>query len=204
MLGGATVSAAVVAVVLGGCASAPKPALQAPAIPTILTSTTVVRTPVMVDRDLPEDCELIVPVEVVGKHLGRAVPGQVTTIIGVPEPSIARTAKVDCYYDVGENQSFTAAPLIVGLAKYGDEASARERVSAGVEAEKQEGATAAEVDVGRQKGVLISTAGERLLVGVLGKTTFVARAKVGYAPDDRMTAFLTALAVQSMTPVEGS
>ncbi|MEV0680654.1 hypothetical protein AB0I60_29475 [Actinosynnema sp. NPDC050436] len=185
-----------------GCTNQPAPVAPPVQIPTILAPTTVVRTPVMVDRELPDDCELIVPVEVVNAKIGREVQAEVRTIVGIPEPSLARTSKIDCYYDLAEKQPLAAAPLIIGLATYADEASAKERVAESIAAERAEGGSVAEVDVGKQKASLISTPGERLLLGSLGKTTFVARAKVGFVPDDKMSAVLSALAAQSMTPIE--
>ncbi|WP_228122363.1 hypothetical protein [Saccharothrix syringae] len=192
---------ALLAVVCSACSSEPPPPPVAPAIPTILPATTVTRAPQMVDRDLPDDCELIVPVDVLHARLGRELPGELKQVIGIPEPSIGRTAKIDCYYGV-ERQVLLTAPVVVGLAKYTDEATAANRVAESVDAERREGASVSQVDVGRQKASLVVTKDERLLVGSLGKTTFVSRAKAGVAPDEAVGAFLAAVAQQSMTPVE--
>jgi hypothetical protein len=198
------VLAAAVVLACAGCAAVkPQPVTQ-PQIPTILPPTTITRVPQMVDRPLPDDCELVVPVELFNQKLGRELPGELKTIIGIPEPSLGRTGKIDCYYGVPENQPIAAAPVIIGLAAYGDEPTASSRVAESVAAERQEGATVAEVDVGKKKGQLVSTKDERMVVGWLGKTTYVARAKVGVLPDDAIGGFLAALAQQSMTPVEGA
>ncbi len=204
---GPAVSAVALSVVLAactlsGCTSTPKSLSPPPQIPTIVAPTSVVRTPVMVDRALPDDCELIVPVDMVNQRVGRELAGGLRTIIGIPEASLGRTGKVDCYYDLGERQPLSAAPLVIGLATYVDEPTAKGRVADSVTAEKQEGGSVAEVDVGKQKASLVSTGGERLLIGSLGKTTFVARAKTGFVPDDQMSAVLSGLAAQSMTPIE--
>ncbi|MFE2751440.1 hypothetical protein ACFXGA_05500 [Actinosynnema sp. NPDC059335] len=200
-----TVLATAVAVLAcAGCAAVqPQPVTQ-PQIPTILPPTTISRIPQMVDRPIPDDCELVVPVEVFNQKLGRELPGELKTIIGIPEPSLGRTGKIDCYYGVPERQPLTAAPVIVGLATYTDEPTAKGRVEESVAAERQEGGTVKEVDVSRRKGQLVTTKDERLLMGWLGKTTFVARAKAGVLPDDAIGGFLAAIAQQSMTPVEGS
>ncbi|MEU4803121.1 hypothetical protein [Actinosynnema sp. NPDC023587] len=187
---------------LAGCSEQPQAVAPPVQIPTILAPTTVVRTPVMVDRELLDDCELIVPVEKVNARIGREVQGEVRTIVGIPEPSVGRTAKVDCYYDLAERQPLSAAPLIIGLATYADDGAARDRVVESITAERAEGGTVSEVEVGKQKASVVSTAGERLLIGSLGKSTFVARAKVGFVPDDQVNAVLAALAVQAMTPIE--
>lgn len=196
------VAAVAVAVVGAGCTAKPQAVAPPVQIPTILAPTTVVRTPAMVDRELPDDCELIVPVEVVNSKVGRESKGEVRTIVGIAEPSLGRTAKIDCYYDLDEKQPLSAAPLIIGLATYSDDAAAQGRVADSLDAERAEGASVAEVEVGKRKASMVSTPSERLVIGSLGKTTFVSRAKAGFVPDDQMTALLTALAVQSMTPLE--
>lgn len=200
----AAVAAAMVVLACAGCSAVkPQPVAQ-PQIPTILPPTTITRVPQMVDRPMPDDCELVVPVELFHQKLGRVLPGELKTIIGIPEPSLGRTGKIDCYYGVPENQPIAAAPVIIGLAAYTDEPTANARVADSVAAERQEGATVAEVDVGKKKGQLVSTKDERMVVGWLGKTTYVARAKVGVLPDDAVGGILAALAQQAMTPVEGA
>lgn len=188
--------------VLGGCAQEAPPPAPPPQIPTIAAPTSASRIRPMVDRPMPEDCELIVPVERVNELIGRKMEGELKMIIGIPEPSIARTAKIDCYHDVPKGKNFAESPLIIGLATYEDEASAKERVAESVEAEKKEGGQAAEVDVTKHKAQLVTTSAERLLIGSLGKTTYVVRTKAGYLPEDKVKDMLTALAVQSMTPIE--
>ncbi|WP_447003460.1 hypothetical protein ACRAKI_27875 [Saccharothrix isguenensis] len=197
-----TVLAAVVVLACGACSTGEPPPRVAPPIPTIVPPTTFTRVPQMTDRPLPDDCELIVPVPSVHKFLGRELPGELRTIIGIPEPSLGRTAKVDCYYGLGERQPLGAAPVVVGLATYGDPPTATGRVEESVAAEREHGASITQVDVGKVKASLVSTKGERLLIGSLGKTTFVSRAKVGVVPDEQVGVFLAALAQQAMTPVE--
>ncbi|MFI9011697.1 hypothetical protein ACIGNX_31120 [Actinosynnema sp. NPDC053489] len=198
------VVAAVAVLLCAGCAAVRTGPAEQPRIPTIVPPTTISRVPQMVDRPLPDDCALVVPVEVVHQRLGRELPGEPMTIIGLPEPSLGRTGKIDCYYGVADKQAVATSPVIVGLATYTDEATAAGRVTESVDAERGEGASVTEVDVGKKKGRFVSTKDERLVVGSLGKTTYVARAKVGVLPDDAISGFLAALAQQSMTPVEGS
>jgi len=199
-----TVLAAVVVLACAGCAAVQTQPVAQPQIPTIVPPTSFSRIPQMTDRPLPDDCELVVPVELFHQKLGRELPGELKTIIGIAEPSLGRTGKIDCYYGVPDKQPIAAAPVIIGLATYTDEPTAGARVADSVAAEREDGATVREVDVGKRKGQLISAKDERLLVGWLGKTTFVARAKVGVLPDDAIGGFLAAVAQQSMTPVEGA
>jgi hypothetical protein len=199
-----TVLAAMVVLLCAGCAAVQQGPVAQPAIPTILPPTTISRVPQMVDRPIPDDCELVVPVEVFHQRLGRELPGELKTIIGIPEPSLGRTGKIDCYYAVPERQPIANAPVVIGLATYADEPTATGRVAESVTLERQEGATVAEVDVGKKKGQFVSTKDERLVMGSLGKTTYVVRAKAGVLPDDAIGGFLAALAQQSMTPIEGA
>jgi hypothetical protein len=191
------------AVALAGCAacSAALPQTQAPPqIPRITPPTTPSRVPLMVDRPLPDDCELVVPVEVMNATLGQELPGEPRIIIGIKEPGIGRTGKLDCYYGIPEKGNLPDAKIIVGLSTYTDELTARTRVNESVEAERLDGAKVTEVDVGKQKGTLIEGKDEQLLIGSLGKSTFVVRNRNNFIPQAKLTAILPLLAQQSMTP----
>jgi hypothetical protein len=189
---------ALCAMALVACATPKRPAAPPPQIPTIVVSTSVTRTPVMADRPLPEGCDMIVPVDQVNQALGRELP-KPTEIIGIPDPGIARTGKIDCYYGIPDGKALADAQLVIGLSTYADEQSAKDRVTESVEAERKDGGTVADVEVGKQHGTLVTTTPERLLIGSLGKSTFVVRAKAGLLPDDKLPAVLTGFAVQSMT-----
>jgi hypothetical protein len=152
----------------------------------------------MADRPLPESCELIVPTDQITQVTGQEL-GKPTEIIGIPEPGIARTGKIDCYYGIPNGKPLPDAQLVIGISTYADELSARQRVTESTEVERKDGATVTDVEVGKQRANLITTAPERLLIGSLGKSTFVVRAKAGLLPDDKLPAALTGFAVQSMT-----
>lgn len=153
----------------------------------------------MADRPIPDDCELIVPAEQINAGLGQELPGEPRGIIGIPEPSLGRTGKIDCYYGIPPGKPLPDATIIVGLATYVDELTARNRVTDSLEAERKEGAKITDVEVGKQRGNLVETGGERLLIGSLGKTTFVVRAKNGVLPDDKIGPVLAGFGAQSMT-----
>lgn len=191
---------ALVVLVLAGCSNEPKAAAPPPQIPKITAPTSASRTPAMVDRALPDDCELVVTAEVMNQQLGQELPGEPKLIIGIPEPGIGRTGKIDCYYGIPPGKALQAAAVVVGLSSYVDELTARTRVTESLEAERQDGATIKEVDVGKQKASLVSGKDLRLLVGSLGKTTFVVRARPGVVADDKLPAVLATIAQQSMTP----
>ncbi|WNV89539.1 hypothetical protein [Umezawaea sp. Da 62-37] len=181
------------------CAAPEKPAAPPPQIPRIVIPSSVTRTPVMADRPIPDDCELIVPASQVAQGIGQELPGKTRMIIGVPEPSLARTAKADCYYGVPEDKSLPDAIVVVGLSTYADEPTAKDRVTESLDAERAEGATITEIDVGKQKGTLVANSQEHLVIGSLGTSTFVVRAKNGVLPDDKIASVLAGFAAQSMT-----
>ena len=185
-----------------GCSSVGGPQTQAPPpqIPRITPPTTPSRVPLMVDRPLPDDCELVVPAEVMNATLGQALPGEPRIIIGIKEPSIGKTGKIDCYYGIPEKKNLPDAKIVIGLSTYTDELTARTRVTESIEAERADGAKITEVDVGKQKGTLIEGKDEQLLIGWLGKSTFVVRNRNNFLPQARLMAVLPVLAQQSMTP----
>jgi hypothetical protein len=193
---------AVALMVCAGCSSVAGPQNQAPPpqIPRITPPTTPSRVPLMVDRPLPDDCELVVPVEVMNATLGQELPGEPRIIVGIKEPSIGKTGKIDCYYGIPEKKNLPDAKIVIGLSTYTDELTARTRVIESIEAERADGAKITEVDVGKQKGTLIEGKDEQLLIGWLGKSTFVVRNRNNFLPQGRLMAVLPVLAQQSMTP----
>lgn len=186
-------------VLLAGCAVETRPTAPPPQIPTIVAPTSVSRVPVMADRPLPENCDEIIPGDQINQALGQELPGVGQEIIGVPEESLGRTGKIDCYYGIPPGRPISGALLIVGLATYADELTARGRVTDSIDVERSEGAKISDVEVGKQRGNLVETRDERLLIGSLGKTTFVVRAKVGVLPEDKVGPVLAGLAAQTMT-----
>ncbi len=191
------------AVALTAACSTTAPQTQAPPpqIPKITPPASASKAPSMVDRPtLPDDCDLVVDVETMNKILGQELPGEPQIIIGIKEPGIGRTGKIDCYYGIPPKQGLPAAKIIIGLSTYTDEPTARARVSESVEAERQDGAKITEVDVGKQKGTLIEGKDEQLLIGSLGKSTFVVRSRNNFVPQQNLTKILPPLAQQSMTP----
>ncbi|SDO13291.1 hypothetical protein [Lentzea jiangxiensis] len=187
--------------VCAGCATtAPQPQAPPPQIPKITPSTSPSRVPAMVDRPLPDDCELVVPAAVMNATLGQELPGEPRIIIGIKEPAVGKTGKIDCYYGIPEKKNLPDAKIVIGLSTYADEATARTRVAESVDTERAQGAKITEVDVGKQKGTLIEGKSEQLLVGSLGKTSFVVRNRHNFVPKERLVAVLPVLAQQAMTP----
>lgn len=187
--------------VCSACAAAvPQTQAPPPQIPRITPPTTASKVPLMVDRPLPDDCELVVSADVMNATLGQELPGEPRIIVGIKEPGIGRTGKVDCYYGIPEKRNLPDAKIVIGLSTYTDEVTARTRVAESVEAERAEGAKITEVDVGKQKGTLIEGKDEQLVIGSLGKSTFVVRNRNNFVPKEKLVAVLPVLAQHSMTP----
>src|SRR5689334_7982597 len=103
---------AVALMVCAACSGvAPQTQAPPPQIPRITPPTTPSRVPVMVDRPLPDDCELVVPVEVMNATLWQELPGEPRIIIGINEPSVGKTGKIDCYYGIPEKQGLDDAKI---------------------------------------------------------------------------------------------
>ncbi|KAA2261656.1 hypothetical protein F0L68_16240 [Solihabitans fulvus] len=188
------------AVALTGCAAAKRAPVAAPQIPTIVASTAVTTTVAPADRPLPDDCKLVVPAVDVDGVVGQPLDGQPARILGVPEPTVGRTGKLDCYYGIPEGRTIASAAIVIGLATYADEASAQQRVRDSVDSERQDGAGVADIAVEKMQGKLVTGKTERMVIGSLGRTTYVVRAKNGVFPDDKVGAALAALAVKALTP----
>ena len=184
------------------CSSAgPQTQSPPPQIPKITPPTSASKVPAMVERPaLPDDCDLVVDPDVMNAILGQEMPGEPQIIIGIKEPSIGRTGKIDCYYGIPAKQNLQAAKIVIGLSTYTDELTARTRVTESVEAERQDGAKITEVDVGKQKGTLVEGKDEQLLIGSLGKSTFVVRSRNNFVPRENLMKILPPLAQQAMTP----
>jgi hypothetical protein len=130
--------------------------------------------------------------------LNAAITGQTLPVVGVPEPKIGRTARLDCYYGVPDGQGVPAATVSIGLASYTDEGAARRRMTSTVESERDSGAKANEVQVGSDKGILLNGT-KRILVAARGKHTVVVTVVKDLVPDEQAGALLATLADRALT-----
>ena len=176
----------------GGAAGSPK-------VPSFNTSS----APASVaqgERPVPKSCGAVVTQEEVSDILQVAMSGQTLPIIGVPEPKINRTARIDCYYGVPEGKDRTAAPVTVGLASYADQPSARKRMDATVSTEKDAGGKPGEVPVGPDRGVLLKGKQLWTLVAVRGMSTIVITVNNDLVPEDQASSLIAKLADRALTP----
>ena len=125
--------------------------------------------------------------------------GQTLPVVGVPEPKIGRTARIDCYYGVPTGQQLTTAPVSIGVASYTDEAAARKRMSGTIADEKEAGAKANDVPVGPDRGVLLNGT-KRTLVAARGSSTVVVSVILDLVPEDQAGSLIGRLADRALTP----
>ncbi|GDY31085.1 hypothetical protein GTS_27180 [Gandjariella thermophila] len=182
---------------LVGCAARQ---LAGPAhIPTFETSPPPPR-PTVTDRELPRDCLNVATGPEVDQIVGHPLAGSTGFVLGVPDPRISRTARIDCYYGVPEGQPFEKAAVSIAMATYADEPTAAQRMRSTVDDARQRGVATSEVQVGPDRGVLLADNPNRTLVDQHGKTTVLVSAAPGALPEDRAGEILAALAVRALTP----
>jgi hypothetical protein len=179
------------AVVLVGCAR-PDESAKPPEIPTFSSD-----APAGGVRTVPKTCGEVATVEEISTILTRLVSGPVTPVLGVAQPSIGRTARLDCYY----GGTGAAAPVWIALASYTDEKSAGARAQATAEEEQQAGAVVSAVHVGSGRGLLLT--GKRfLVVAQREETTVVVSVAKTLVRRDFVDTFLGQLADLALSPRE--
>jgi hypothetical protein len=187
---------------LVGCAGAPPP--PAPSVPTF-SSTTTSASPTTTPpptRTLPVDCGALLPTSQIDLVLGRPLVGRVQAITGVAEPKIKRLERFTCRYGLPPPPlppNFVI-PLEVSVSRYADEASATERITATIEAERARGAAPSNVPVGPVEGTVLVAADRRLVVAVSGPVTVAVTLAPGLA-DDRINEVLSELGGRALATV---
>lgn len=182
------------ALLLTACASTNDP-LVSPEIPAFTTT----RPPgSAAERAIPATCaEVATPAEV-GKAIDTLVTGDPLPVVGVPQADIGRTARIDCYYGVQPGQPTTTATVWIALAGYTTTDAARRRMTNTVTEERDAGATASDVPVGPDRGVLLRST-HWTLVAARGRTTVVVRVLPALVRDDHAGALLGRLADLALT-----
>lgn len=178
---------------LPACSSEP----PAP-VPQVPAFTSSVPPSAVAAKAVPRTCGGLATLGEVTEILNAAITGQTLPVVGVPEPGIGRTARLDCYYGVPAGQPLSAAVVWIGLASYSDAGAARRRMDATVETEREAGATANDVPVGPHRGILLNAA-RRTLVAVRGNNTIVITVLPDLVPDDQAGAILGRLADHALT-----
>jgi hypothetical protein len=191
---------AVAGVLVAACSFA-SPPLDTPAIPTFTTSTTpppVTRG----KRPVPKACASVVSRQEVEIAVGKQLNGESQEIVGVPQPSIGRTARLDCYYGIPGGKSRDSASVMIGIATYKDDQSAQERLSSSVQAEQNDGAKAMDVKIGPDNGVILSggNGDQFTLVVAHGPTSVVINAAHNLVASSKMQQALIKIADRALAP----
>ncbi len=154
---------------------------------------------VAAEKAIPKTCGGLATLPEVTDILGAAVTGQTLPIVGVPEPKIGRTGRLDCYYGVPDGKLPVDGVVSIGFATYADEAAAKRRMASTVEAEREAGVKASDIQVGQDKGVLLNST-RRTVVAVRGKNTIVVTVVPDLVPEDQAASLIGRLADHALTP----
>lgn len=152
------------------------------------------------DKAVPKTCGGLATLAEVTDILGTAVTGQTLPVVGVPEPKIGRTARLDCYYGVPAGQPVGAAAVQIGLASYTDPAAAQRRATNTIDTEREAGAKATEVPVGPDRGTLLTGGAKHTLVAARGPNTVVVIVVPTLVAADQAGPLLARLADRALTP----
>jgi hypothetical protein len=149
---------------------------------------------------LPAGCGAVAAAEEVSDAIARSLPGQPRLVTGAPDPKIGRTARLDCYYGLGDGQPITEAPVAVGLASYADMQAANRRVTATVDSERAAGAKVSDVPVGPDTGILMVGKKIVTLVATHQSTTVVVTVPLEVVPAERAAVSLAKIADRALSP----
>jgi hypothetical protein len=191
--------AALVAVSAGvsGCAREKQPVVV-PEVPQFTTGAPPPSGEATAGRPVPKTCGDVVSQDDIGTVLGTLI-GDARPVVGVPQPSIGRTARLDCYYGLSGNRPVSSATVWIGLATYTDPKHAQQRLTYTISTERDAGSQINEVPVGAGDGVLMR--GKTwMLVAMRGRTTVVVSIRPNLVREDRAGAMLGQLADEALTP----
>ncbi len=165
---------------LGGCTQSAPPS-DSPAVPVISSAPRNAGA----ERTVPDDCDELATLDDLSRILATFVTGPVQRVVGVPQDSIGRTARLDCYYGVPVGQPHASAKIWLGLTGYVNAESARKRLTAtvGDMRDASDTVSVSDVAVGADRGVLIRNA-DWMLVAERGRTTVVVKVVSALVRDD--------------------
>lgn len=151
------------------------------------------------ERTVPRLCHEVVQGEEVESIIGNGVSGVPAAVVGVPEPAIGRTTRIDCYYGVPTGAPSTAATLTITLAGYTDAATAAYRVGYTMDGERAKGGQVVAARAGLDPATPVF-AGKSTLIAAHGRTTVVVEAAPELVPPDRAADLLGRIADRALTP----
>ncbi len=179
------------------CATATEPIVD-PEVPAFSTPAPPGRAE---GRPVPETCPEVITAEELGTILGMFVRGEAQPVVGVPQESIGRIARLDCYFGVPTRRPLSTATVWVALTSYTDSHHAQRRLTNTIADERTAGSQVNEVPVGPDRGVLLRGKAW-MLVAQRGSTTVVVTVRPDLVREDRAGAMLGQLADKALTPRE--
>lgn len=188
--------AAALAVSVAGCARAKQPVV----VPEVPRFTSAAPPPgnATAGRPVPKTCGDVMSAEDISTVLGILLNGDARPVVGVPQPGIGRTARLDCYWGVRGNRPVSTATVWIGLASYTSPKRAQQRLTNTISTERDAGSQINEVPVGGGEGVLIR--GKTwMMVAMRGPATVVVSIQPNLVREDRAGAMLGQLADKALT-----
>lgn len=180
------------------CATATEPIVD-PEVPAFSTPAPPGRAE---GRPVPETCPEVITAEELGTILGMFVRGEAQPVVGVPQESIGRTARLDCYYGLQPGRPLDTATLWVGMTSYADPERAQSRLTDTIDVERDASSHVDEIAVGPGKGTLLRGK-EWTVVALRGSTTVVVTVRPNLVNEDRAAPMLGQLADLALTPRAG-
>jgi hypothetical protein len=174
---GSAVAALGLVGLLVACSSGVAPQTQArPNVPSFSSPTTRASA---VATAVPKSCSVIAAAADVDQVVGHQLVGSMNQVVGIPQPAINRTGRLDCYYGIPAGQPLTAGVVSIGIASYTDPQSAQHRTTLTVNSARNAGATTSDVQVGSDHAVLVAGAQTQELVLSVGNLTILISANNG-------------------------
>ncbi|HEY0808074.1 MAG TPA: hypothetical protein VGD84_23610 [Pseudonocardiaceae bacterium] len=179
---------------LVGCSSPAGAPRTNPKPPVPTFSTSARPTSVPVGTTPPKSCDSVGAAADIDKIVGHALAGAANQVVGVAMTSIARTARLDCYYGVPDGQPRSAAVLTIAVSTYADPQSAQARVTSTADDARAAGATVSTVKVDSAPATLMVSQQSQALALAVGTRTVAVTTNTGVLPQGNDTPQLTALA----------
>jgi hypothetical protein len=174
---GSAVAAIGLVCVLVACTSQTANTQQQPKVPTFTGSPA--HSTSAAPATPPKACSDVAAAADVDSIVGHQLPGSMAQVVGIPQPKINRTGRLDCYYGIPPGKPVTAGVLSIGIASYADEQSAQHRTTLTVTNDRNAGATTSDVRVGDDNAVVIAGAKSQELVLSRGSLTVLISADNG-------------------------
>ncbi|HEX3782174.1 MAG TPA: hypothetical protein VHX38_21135 [Pseudonocardiaceae bacterium] len=150
---------------------------------------------------VPASCDPVARFGDVNAAVGHQLTGTANQIVGIPEASIGRTARLDCYYGIPPNQAITTGVLSIGISSYGTQAQAQHRVLETVNEARDTGYVASTVRVGAMNADLLAGTSQEIVLSA-GNLTILVSAANGVLAAGNIGPALIALATKALNAAQ--